>query len=239
MNMTPIPVKLAVTGVLLFVPLFLLSEAVPRLVYGLRIEPVYRLVQATISGNPVPWETARAAAEKFRDAPYGDGNDLTQAAEFLSKSSRGNSTVLLQSRSLLLDALSHTPTNPRAWTLFCQIEALTQPADAVRCLDKGFYISRYDWFTISQNMRLVALEWPWLDEPLRNEAVELVIPMWETTEWMWTTPQWIDGTTLRYALYDLSGSDNGRQLLLAGFLSDPEALRSFNRFVIRGRRSGH
>jgi hypothetical protein len=77
-------------------------------------------------------------------------------------------------------------------------------------------------------MLLLAAEWPYLDGPLRDSAVNIVLPMWNTDEWS-------NGSTLRYVLLDLSRTANGRQLLLAGLISDPEALRSFNRWAIGER----
>jgi hypothetical protein len=225
------PVRVAFGAVLLLVPAVLACAAVPRLVFGLRSEAAHRLVQAAIFGQPVPGESARAAAAAFQQAPPGDGDDEAQAAEFLALAAGGDRAMYLRARQEVTVALAHSPANARGWTLLCEIDATLSPAHAVACLDTGFVIARYDWFTAGRRIKLVAYEWPFLDEPLRDTAARVIIPMWNTA-------QWANGLTLRDALYDLSRSDDGRQLLRAGLISDRAVLRRFNRFVIRERTDG-
>jgi hypothetical protein len=226
------PVRVAIGALLLLVPAFLACTAIPRLVFGLRSEAAHRLVQAALVGQKVSGESARAAAAAFEQAPQGDGDDKAQVAEFLALAAGGNPAMYLHARQEVTEALAHSPANARAWTLVCEIDATIAPARAVACLDTDFAIARYDWFTAGRRMRLVAYEWPFLDETLRDSAASLIIPMWNTA-------QWANGLTLRDALYELSRTDDGRQLLRAGLIPDREALRSFNRFVIRERTDGH
>ncbi len=231
MTSTPNSIRVIFGVLLLSVPALLAWAAVPRFIFGLGTEGAHRLVLSATIGRSVPIESARAAAAAFEQAPRGDGDDRAWGAEFLALAARGNSVTLAQSRQLADEALADAPANPRAWTLLCALEANRSPALGVACLDTGFPIARYDWFTADWRMRLIAFEWPFLDETLRDSATSLILPMWNTA-------QWTNGMTLRPALYDLSRSDNGRQLLRAGLISDRETLRSFNRFVIRERIDG-
>jgi hypothetical protein len=222
-------VKIVIGVLFLSVPALLTYAAVPRMLFGLQTEPAHRLVLSATVGESVPVESAQIAAKVFERAPSDDGDDEAQAAEFLARTAGTNHTTLSQARREAIDALAHAPANPRAWTLLCEIKATEKvPSKVVACLDTVFSLVRYDWFTADRRMRLVAYEWPYLDQGLRDSAVELILPMWNST-------QWIDGSTLRGTLYDLSRSEGGRQLLRAGLISDRQALRDFNRFVILER----
>jgi hypothetical protein len=231
MTSTPTSIRFIFGAFLLVVPALLADAAIPRLIAGARTETSHRLVLSAIFGQNIPIESARAAAETFEDVPTDDGDDRAQGAEFLSLAANDDPGMLVLARQHAVEALAHAPTNPRAWTLLCALETDRSPQRAVACLDTGFVIARYDWFTADWRMRLVAIEWPILDERLRDSATSLILPMWNSA-------QWSSGQTLRDALYDLSRSDTGRQLLRAGLVSDREALRSFNRFVIEERLSG-
>jgi hypothetical protein len=223
------PVRIVIGMLLLCVPTLLAYAAVPRLLFGLQTEPAHRSVLSATSSESVSVESAQIAAKDFEGAPSDDGDDEAQAAEFLARTAGANRATLSQVRKEVIDALTHAPTNPRAWTLLCEIKTTEQmPARTVTCLDTVFSLVRYDWFTADRRMRLVAYEWPYLDQGVRDSAVQLILPMWNSTDW-------IDGSTLRGALYDLSLSENGRQLLKAGMISDRQALRDFNRFVIHER----
>ncbi len=232
MTSTPNSVRIVFGTLLLVVPALFACAAIPRLIFGLRTEATYRLVMSATFGKSVPVDSARAAAEAFARAPSDDGGDRAMAAEFLALGALGDPATLARSFRIVSESLAHAPANPRAWTLLCELEANRSPARAVACLDASFTIGRYDWFTAGRRMRLVAFEWPYLDERLRDQAASLVIPMWNT----W--PQWTESVTLRKVLYELTRSDAGRQLLRAGLISEPETLRSFNRFVIKERMNG-
>lgn len=118
--------------------------------------------------------------------------------------------------------------------MFCQIESRRNPQAAVACLDRAFTIAPYDWYTAGRRMALVADNWPYLDLKLRDEAANLVLPMWRTTY-----PEWTFSLHFYDELYALTLSENGRALLRAGFISDRDALRAFNRFVMDERFNGN
>ncbi len=218
-------------GMLLGVPAILSVLAAPRLVGGLGIEPAYRLVGEATLGVPLSASATRAAASAYAGVATDDADNLAQRAEFLKLADGNDPRKLLEVRELLIRSLTHAPVNPRAWTLLCRVEAKQSPARAVACLDTGFFVAPFDWFITGQRMSLVAAEWPYLDERLRDAAANEILPMWNSAGWS-------NGRTLRYALYDLSRFSNGRQLLRAGFISDRKALFAFNRFVVQERING-
>jgi hypothetical protein len=225
MTPTQVPARIFFGVVFLIMPGLLLYAAFPRLIFGLKTEPAHSLALSAELGQMVPAESAEIAATTFESAPRTDGDDDTLAAEFVMLSAAGKPPDLSKLNQMVAEALRYSPANARAWMLYCDEESRRSWSRAIACLDVQFQISPYDWFTAEQRMQLVAREWPYLDERLRDKAAALVIPMWHTT-------QWLDGSTLRYSLYNLSRTENGRQLLRAGMTSDRETLRSFNRFVI-------
>ena len=155
-----------------------------------------------------------------------DGNSEAIYAELLARGAGGKGPETARARTVTIDALSHAPTNPRAWTLLCGIDAQRSRTEAVHCLDMAFSVTPFDWFTAEARMQMAASEWPLLDEKLRDSVVGLVRPMWTCTKWN-------GGAGLKDVLLDLSSSDNGRQLLRAGFQSDVSELRDFNRWIFR------
>lgn len=241
MNSSSAPIKVVIGILLLSVPIFFVYTAMPRLALGLQIEPASRLVQLATFQASIPIDVARSAASAFAKAPSDDGDDIAQAAEFLVLHADGDQNTISRSRQMVLLALAHAPANSGAWTLLCELETLRAPRYAVACLKTNFDIARYDWFTADQRMQIAALEWPYLDEQLRDEAASLVLPMWYTTQWKtdWNRDAtYFDANFLRDALFRLSKSDNGRQLLRAGFASDLDALRTFNRYTLEERANG-
>jgi len=226
-----VAVRAVVALLLMFVPVLLAYAAIPRFNFGWRIEPEHRVVLSSILQQSLTVDSALRGAAAFAQAPPGDGDDLAQSGEFLALASPSEPALLLRSRESVSEALAYAPANPRAWTLLCELDAAQSSPRIVSCLDTAFALTQYDWFTAERRMRLVAEEWPFLDESLRDKAVNVVLPMW-------TSPRWVNGWTLQYVLYDLSRSANGRQLLRAGFIADRDALRSFNRFVIQVRTDG-
>ena len=220
------PLRIAVGALLLCVPVLLAALAVPRLSEGLSIEP-YELVKlAAIGGDPLAPETYHRAAVAYEDALPENGALLGWHAQFLALSSSVDSASIARTRAVALQALQHAPVDTNAWTVLCESEAAVSPDRGTRCLDISFPVTRYDWFSSNKRMSLVAYEWPYLDENLRDSAVGLILPMWDSNHW-------IDNSTLRWVLLDLSRTPNGRQLLLAGMAPDHAAVRDFNRWVIQ------
>jgi len=227
-----VPVRTFLGIVLLIVPAALIYLAIPRFTFGLSSASTERLVLLATYQQSISLQAARAAATALERAPAEDGNDLAQASEFLALGAAGDSILLARSRASAIAAITHAPTNPLAWTLLCEAEASRRPLPAVSCLDTSFSLTRYDWFTADERMRLIAEEWPFLNESLRDSAAGLIIPMWYSAHWDY-------GLTLRNTLYNLSRSENGRQLLRAGFAGDRQALRDFNRFAIQKQFDGY
>jgi hypothetical protein len=227
MGATPLPAKIVIGGLLLCIPAFLAVFAVPRLVQGARTEAFHGVVQSASSGERLALSTYHAAAAAYSKTSPSDGEGMADYAQVLVLTSEYDPAILAHSRELAVQALRDAPSNPQAWLLFCQIESRRTPQAAVACLDQAFAIAPYDWYTAGRRMSLVADNWPYLDQPLRDKAVSLVLPMWRTTE-----PEWHFPLHFYFELYALTTSDNGRALLRAGFSPDREALRAFNRFVI-------
>jgi hypothetical protein len=226
MNAMPLPAKLIIGGILLCVPVLLALAALPRFSQGLRIEPASNALATITLGQPLPLSSYKVAAAAYDGTPDSDGADLTELAEFSALAAGDDAEKLLALRPLAVRALAHDPLNPRAWNTLCTIETKVSPSAAVDCLDRALAIVPYDWFTAPQRMSLVAHEWPFLDEKLRNRAVSLIEPMWNSAKWS-------NMMSLRGELFILSLSPEGRQLLRAGLTRD--SLRDFNRFIIEER----
>jgi hypothetical protein len=227
-NASALAIRTACAVLLLCVPVLLAAAALPRLAFGFQTEAADRLVLSATLGEPIPAASAQAAAAGFGRAPSDDGDDHVWEAEFTML---GPSPDTERARRVVSEALADAPANVRGWILLCELEANASPMRGVGCLDTGYFIAQFDWFTTDRRMQLIAREWPYLDERLRDAATQAILPMWHTTEWS-------NALTLHGALYDLSRSDDGRQLLRAGFIADREEMHAFNRFVIEERMNG-
>lgn len=179
----------------------------------------------------MPASAYRDAANALAGAPRGDGESLADRAQVLALSAENNSATIAKSRDLVVQALRAQPSNPDAWLLLCQIDARHAPAAANDCLADALAISPYDWYTAERRMSLVAGQWPYLSERVRDRAVSLILPMWNTAGWT-------SEITLRGALYELSFTEDGRALLRAGFAGHRGELRDFNRYIIEENTDG-
>ena len=225
MASTPRPAKIVIGGVLLCVPVLLAALALPRFLLGVSIEPFGGVIDSGLLGERLAPSTYRAASDALSGASDDDGESLSERARVLVLSAEKDPATIAQSRALAIHALQDAPSNANAWILLCQIDARRAPTDGVTCLDHAFAISPFDWYTAEWRMSLAADEWPYLDERVRDRAVSLVLPMWKV---VWPVSE----ATLRPALYRLSFTSNGRQLLRAGFAGHRPELRDFNRYVI-------
>ena len=225
MASTPRPAKIVIGGALLCVPVLLAVLALPRFLLGVSIEPFGGVIDSALLGVRLAPSTYRAASDALAGASDDDGESLSERAHVLVMSAEKDPATIAQSRALVVRALQDAPSNSNAWLLLCQIDTRRAPTDAVACLDHAFVISPFDWYTAEGRMLVAANEWPYLDERVRDKAVSLVRPMWNTAGWT-------NELTLRGALYDLSFTENGRQLLRAGFAGHRGELRDFNRYVI-------
>ena len=134
-------------------------------------------------GERLAPSTYRAASDALAGASDDDGESLSERALVLVLSAEKDPATIAQSRALVIRALQDAPSNSNAWLLLCQIDARRAPTDAVACLDHAFAISPFDWYTAEGRMSLAANEWPYLDERVRDKAVSLVRPMWNTLGW--------------------------------------------------------
>lgn len=216
----------AILAVLL--SLMLVVLALPRFITGLKREAAGETIALMIDGRKEPLSAYRSAAAALAGAL--DGESLAERAELLARASN-DPRMLAKSRELAIEGLARAPADPRAWTLLCAIEAAHDPGQGVSCLDTGFFVGPYDWYATPWRMQLAASEWSYLDERLRDAATALILPMWHSE-------QWGDDNALRATLFELSKSADGRQLLRAGFLADKNAMRRFNRWVMRKRIDG-
>jgi hypothetical protein len=225
MSSMPLQARIVVGGILLCVPALLAALAVPRLSQGLSVIAFHSVIDRGLLGAKLPAIQYRAAADALADTSPRDGESLTERAQVLTLSAADNPATLAEARNLVVDALRDGPSNPTGWLLLCQIEAQQKSKGAVDCLSNAFSIGSYDWYTAGRRMSLVASEWPYLTEPVRDKAVTYILPMWNTLGWP-------SGFTLREPLYALSFTENGRQLLRAGFAGHRDDLRDFNRYII-------
>jgi len=221
----PLQARIVIGGILFSVPVLLAAAAIPRLSEGLSAIAFHSVIDAGLLGETLPPVKYRAAADALAGASPDDGWSLTERAQVLTLSGVDNSATLAQARTIVVDALRDAPSNPTGWLLLCQIEAQQKSPDAVACLDNAFAVGAYDWYTAGRRMSLVASEWPYLTKPVRDKAVTYILPMWNTLGWP-------SGLTLRGPLYALSFTENGRQLLRAGFAGHRDDLRDFNRYII-------
>jgi hypothetical protein len=219
------PAKIVIGGLLLSVPALLVVLALPRFLQGVAAEPYHRVIDSAELGENLPAATYRDASRALAGASDNDGESLYERAQLLVLSAQTDPSTIAQARILDVRALRAEPSSPSAWLLLCQIDALKSPSDADTCLANAFAVGPYDWYTADRRMLLAAKEWPFLDENTRNKAVSVVLPMW-TVVWP------ISNATLRGVLYQLSFTEDGRQLLRAGFAGHRDDLRAFNRYII-------
>ena len=231
MASTPRPAKIVIGGILLCVPVLLAVPAAPRFLRGLSAEPFHRVIDAAELGEHLPASTDRAAADALADAASDDGQSLAERALTLVLSADTDPAALARARTLVVDSLRAAPSNPNAWLLLCQIDSHNQADTTNACLANALRVSAYDWYTTGARMRLIAEQWPYLDEHLRDKAVSLIMPMW-------ITDARFSGANLHSVLYQLSFTANGRQLLLAGFAGHNDDLRDFNRYVVQQNEYG-
>lgn len=225
MASTPHPAKIVIGGILLCVPALLAVLAVPRFLEGVAAEPFHHVINSAELGAREQPEAYRAAADALSGAASDDGESLAERAQTLVLSADTDPATLARARALVVQSLRAAPTNPSAWLLLCQIDARRGPGAANPCLANALKIAPYDWYTTERRTRLLADQWPYLDEGVRDKAVTLILPMW-------TTRFLLNDMTLHGVLYELSLTENGRELLRAGFAGHREDLREFNRFVI-------
>lgn len=221
-------IKAVFAIIALLPPLFLVSRAAPAFIAGLGVESARGTVERMIAGQTQSRSAYRDAAAALWRAE--DGESLAERAELLARASNDPRAVD-RAYELVSEGVARAPADPRAWVLLCAIEASRDPGRGAFCLDRGFFVGRYDWYAMPWRMELAAREWPYLDQHVRDAAASFVLPMWNTEEWG-------DGNDLRAALFDLSETADGRQLLRAGFLADRNALRRFNHWVLRKRIDG-
>jgi hypothetical protein len=233
MNLKNLLKRLTAMLAMLSVPVILATLAIPRLVVGLHREQALATLNAADAGKKMPPAIYLAVAKTLKAAPAEDAYDVLNRAELEAYGAGGNSTILAEARDGAELSLANDPTNPRGWDLLCALRARINSYEAVRCLDAEFAVARYDWYTTENRMQLIAYEWPYLDVQLRNSAAGLILPIWHTQTWDVHNPG------LRYTIYDLSTTTNGRQLLLAGLQGDPETLREVNRWIILKMMDGH
>jgi hypothetical protein len=221
----PLQAKIVVGGILLCVPALLAFLAGPRLALGLNVAAFHHVIDQGLLGEKLPAIRYRAAADALADASPDDGESLSDRAQVLALSAPNDPATLSEARALIVAALRDAPSNPNGWLLLCQIDFERKAPNAAGCLDNAFAIAPYDWYTADRRMLLTASEWPYLNERARNKAVSVILPMWNI---VWP----INNFTLRGTLYELSFTENGRQLLRAGFAGHRDDLREFNRFII-------
>lgn len=228
--------RLLLAAILLCVPVALAWLALPRLEIGIKIAPTAEVMEGVVTSEPLPRERFVAAAAAFANLPDDDGDGMAQKAEFEALAAGENKGQLLKAREDAIASLMLQPTNPRTWTVLCEIEAATSTGYAsasrvVTCLDKVFMVAPLDWFTAPSRMKLVVVEWPFLDSRLRNEAVALVLPMWHTDNMS-------NARTLRVVLKDMNQTQDGRAILRAGLASEPGQLHAFYHWMIEEALNG-
>jgi hypothetical protein len=224
MSSTLRPAQIVIGGILLCVPVLLVVLAAPRFQQGVSAEPFHHVIDSAELREHLPASAYRDAANALAGAPGDDGESLADRAQLLALSAENDSATIAQARGLVVQALRAEPSAPDAWLLLCQIDARHAPAAANDCLANAFAISPYDWYTTERRMSLVAGQWPYLSGHVRDRAVSFILPMWTTV--------WPNDTTLHGVLYELSFTEDGRQLLRAGFAGHRSDLRDFNRYVI-------
>ncbi len=208
----------------LIVPAVLILLATPRLIEGVGAERALPAVNAAVNGGRLPIERWRYAADDLASTLPDDGDGLIRRAEMMYLAANGNAQGLAQAKSVVTDGLTRAPTNPRGWTLLCEIDARIARSEAPRCMDTGFFVAPFDWFVAPRRALLAADLWPTLDTDVQEAAARRVRLMWESDHW--------DDHRVRDVLYDVYKMPNGAALLTAGFKFNKDELREFNRWLI-------
>jgi hypothetical protein len=214
----------------LIVPAVLILLAVPRLIEGIGAERALPAVNAGVSGDSLPIERWRYAANDLSLTMPSNGDGLIRRAEMIYLGANGNLEGLAQARAVVVDGLTQAPANPRGWTLLCEIDARIALNEAPRCMDTGFFVAPFDWFVAPRRALLAAELWPTLDPDVQDAAARRVRLMWESDRW--------DDHRIRDVLYDVYRTPYGAALLTAGFRNDHEELRTFNRWLIHQQMHG-
>ncbi len=222
--MTKAVQKLSLGTLLLVIPALLAIAAWGRFVQGLYVEPLQPVVDETIDGDELSVSLYEQAASLLRETPLDDGDQLAWRGRFEALAAGSDPARLRTARVLTEAALRQSPANIDAWTTLCGLDA-AMAADTSPCLGRAFRVGAYDWYTAQRRMMIAAAAWSYLSEDVRDRAVSLVKPMWETDHWP-------DGSSLHPALFELARSDGGRQMLRAGLMSDAEAFKAFKRALI-------
>jgi len=215
----------------LIVPAVLILLAVPRLIEGVGAERALPAVNAGVSGDRLPIDRWRYAANDLSLTMPNNGDGLIRRAEMLYLAANGNLEGMAQAKAVVIDGLTLAPANPRGWTLLCEIDARIALSEAPRCMDTGFFVAPFDWFVARRRALLAAQLWPMLDADTQEAAARRVRLMWESDHW--------DDHRVKFALYDVYQAPNGAALLTAGFRSDKDELREFNRWLIRQQMYGN
>jgi hypothetical protein len=215
----------------LIIPAVLIFLAIPRLIEGVGAERALPAVNAAVSGTRLPIDRWRLAADDLGATMADNGDGQVRRAEMIYLAANGNAAGLAAARAVAVDGLTLAPTNPRGWTLLCEIDARIARADAPRCMDTGFFVAPFDWFVAGRRALLAADLWPMLDADVQDAAARRVRLMWESDHW--------DDHRVKFVLFDVYKAPNGAALLTAGFKVDKDELREFNRWLIRQQMYGN
>ena len=214
---------IAVFGLLL--PLILIVLAVPRMLEGVALARARQATAASLVEEKFPLQGYAAAASELRSVLPDDGDNLIRQAELVAHAANGQAAGLAQARAIAVTGLLHSPANPRGWTLLCEIDDRINRPAAPACMETGFFIAPFDWFTARRRAILAADLWPDLSDDVRQAAARRVRMMWESDRW--------DDHRVKFSLYDVYRTPNGPQLLGAGMRDNRDELREMNRWLIQ------
>ncbi len=209
-------------ALVLSAPLLLIALGLPRFLAGLSLPDVQPVLLGRLEQQSIAPARLKKAQAALQSALPTDGENRLWHAEIDAVLAGKNYQRLDQARDLTVAGLAANPTNPRGWTLLCELDVALKRSDAARCLDTAFFIGPFDWFVARRRTALSVYLWPQLDSDTRDAAARRLHLMWQT-------PQ------LSEIDFAVARTGNGKAMLAQAFADDPEGRAQFDRARLGAR----
>lgn len=213
----------------LAIPALLLLLCLPRLGGDFGMMRAKPAVMAALVERKLPAGEYAAAADALKSTYFSNGDALINRAEMVALQSSARANLLL-ARELVVEGLTHSPVEPRGWTLLCEIDFHLDARQGAHCMETGLFIAPFDWFSAGRRSVLAANLYPFLSLDTQAAAARRVRLMWYSDNW--------PDHSVRRSLFAVYNSPYGPALLQAAFREDKPGLRDMNLWLIHWRMYG-
>jgi hypothetical protein len=181
---------------------------------GHALDAAFPIPIALSVNNAMPERAYQNAAESLRSANPQDGDSQIWSAEARFAAGEKPQNLLGQVEIGLL----HAPASAEGWAFLSEILAQSDPNKAALALEHAFTLAPYDFFWAGTRAQLSAQLWRYLDNEGKIDALREVRILWDE-------PQ------LRVQMLQLSAAPGGSTLMTRAYASEPDTIRTINRFL--------